>query len=610
MIKKVHDFHIPVMGTAFTIDTPYKIARFGISSVVSIGDDELCEAMRKHYSEKYNLTFTPYNKEDEADYRAKRITAYLDLLNDLTENQIANMKSEPFTSESDNTKYFEMLPDGHPMKGMFHQMEQSSGDEKQQLETQCRDFIKPGAIDVNIMTKLDRTNRDINNQELPDKYSDAVSALRGFANSKISAGIVFSAGFNRRLFANCEFVDDFYFHSGLQKKRIVLKVSDYRSSLIQGRFLAKKGIWVSEYRIESGLNCGGHAFASDGLLVGPILEEFKENLATLVQECRTICNDVLGKKSLPLVPENESSFVTYQGGIGTTNEQNFLMSYYNCTSTGWATPFLLVPEVTTLDNATRLLLEKATQDDCYLSGVSPLGVPFNTVKNTASDEQKLERIENGRPGSPCPKGHLISDTEFSKKPVCKASIFYQKRKVEQLKKLNLISDEYTEKFNKIVEKSCLCEDLAAPALIEYGMENKRPLKSTVCAGPNIAYYNKIVTLKEMIDHIYGRINLISDTNRPSFFIAELNMYIKYLANEIKQLTSQVTKLEIKRLSLFADNLFNGIQYYVDLTKNKFIETDDYKAKMLTELDAAKQKLQQLVDLNKTIFKAHLEAAIA
>ena len=97
---------------------------------------------------------------------------------------------------------------------------------------------------------------------------------------------------------------------------------------------------------------------------------------------------------------------------------------------------------------------------------------------------------------------------------------------------------------------------------------------------------------------------------PAFFIAELNMYIKYLANEIKQATSQLTKLEIKRLSLFADNLFNGIQYYVDLTKNKFTETDDYKARMLTELDAAKQKLQELVDTNKAVFKSRLEAAIA
>jgi len=38
---------------------------------------------------------------------------------------------------------------------------------------------------------------------------------------------------------------------GKYLKEIVLKVSDFRSALIQGKFLAKMGIWgVSEYRIE------------------------------------------------------------------------------------------------------------------------------------------------------------------------------------------------------------------------------------------------------------------------------------------------------------------------------------------------------------------------
>ena len=71
--------------------------------------------------------------------------------------------------------------------------------------------------------------------------------------------------------------------NGYLKKKIILKVSDYRSALIQGNFLAKKGLWVSEYRIESGLNCGGHAFATDGFLLGPILEEFKDKKEDLVE---------------------------------------------------------------------------------------------------------------------------------------------------------------------------------------------------------------------------------------------------------------------------------------------------------------------------------------
>ena len=38
-----HKFHIPVMGLAYTIDSPIKVARFGISSVISIVEDRLVE---------------------------------------------------------------------------------------------------------------------------------------------------------------------------------------------------------------------------------------------------------------------------------------------------------------------------------------------------------------------------------------------------------------------------------------------------------------------------------------------------------------------------------------------------------------------------------------
>ena len=38
-------------------------------------------------------------------------------------------------------------------------------------------------------------------------------------------------------------------------------------------FLAKKGLEVHEFRIESGLNCGGHAFASNGQLLPILLKE-------------------------------------------------------------------------------------------------------------------------------------------------------------------------------------------------------------------------------------------------------------------------------------------------------------------------------------------------
>ena len=38
MIKQ-HSFHIPVMGIAFTVDTPVKIAHLGLDSVIFIKPD-------------------------------------------------------------------------------------------------------------------------------------------------------------------------------------------------------------------------------------------------------------------------------------------------------------------------------------------------------------------------------------------------------------------------------------------------------------------------------------------------------------------------------------------------------------------------------------------
>ena len=83
---KTHTFQIPVMGIGFTIDTPLKVAPFGISSVISLGDDLLVERMREFYSKKFDFPFTEVTR-NEIDYRAKRITLYLNLMNRLVKNK-------------------------------------------------------------------------------------------------------------------------------------------------------------------------------------------------------------------------------------------------------------------------------------------------------------------------------------------------------------------------------------------------------------------------------------------------------------------------------------------------------------------------------------------
>ena len=42
-ISKNHTFYIPVMGTAFTADSPLKVAHYGINTVIALADDVLLE---------------------------------------------------------------------------------------------------------------------------------------------------------------------------------------------------------------------------------------------------------------------------------------------------------------------------------------------------------------------------------------------------------------------------------------------------------------------------------------------------------------------------------------------------------------------------------------
>ena len=53
--------------------------------------------------------------------------------------------------------------------------------DKKRIQDELRSQIRMGTIDVNIMTKLDRDNYDSDGQLLPNGFSDALSALRGYA---------------------------------------------------------------------------------------------------------------------------------------------------------------------------------------------------------------------------------------------------------------------------------------------------------------------------------------------------------------------------------------------------------------------------------------------
>ncbi|MCH7495695.1 MAG: hypothetical protein IH825_06355, partial [Candidatus Marinimicrobia bacterium] len=271
------------MGTGFTIDTPIRIAKLGISSVISIIDDMLIEQMRKFHAERVGEPYEEITRKSK-DSRVRRIRKYLNLVDRIVKKEVDSLRNSPFEPGSDITRYFKMLPDS-PLKDEYLRMlDEEDPKIREQMQNELREKAVPGSIDVNIMTKIDR-NGAKGNEDLPIGQSDALLALRAFAESTLNSSVIFSAGLNLRLYAYiANFADFFPNKLGEIKKRIILKVSDFRSGAIQGKFLAKKGLWVSEFRIESGLNCGGHAFATKGNLMGPILEEFKEQRDALKEK--------------------------------------------------------------------------------------------------------------------------------------------------------------------------------------------------------------------------------------------------------------------------------------------------------------------------------------
>ena len=136
--------------------------------------------------------------------------------------------------------------------------------------------------------------------------------------------------------------------------------------------------------------------------------------------------------------------------------------------------------------------------------------------------------------------------------------------------------------------------LGTSALIVNGLDTRVEGDGvSVCPGPNMAYFSKTVTLKEMTDHIYGRSNVISRTDRPNMFIKELSCYIDFLKVKIEGTKAPSTNEQEEYLLAFEKSLNEGIDYYYGLfadLKGRFERT---KADILNALDVGRETLSRL-----------------
>jgi len=111
----------------------------------------------------------------------------------------------------------------------------------------------------------------------------------------------------------------------------------------------------------------------------------------------------------------------------------------------------------------------------------------------------------------------------------------------------------------------------------------------------LVYFSKITSLKEMINHIYGKVNILNNRFRSNLFVNELRLYIDYLKGEIDKYQHDFTEKRSTHYRTFRDNLLLSIEYYRSIIPSiqqyPQMNMDDMKAVMA---DAEKTLLQLAV----------------
>lgn len=95
----------------------------------------------------------------------------------------------------------------------------------------------------------------------------------------------------------------------------------------------------------------------------------------------------------------------------------------------------------------------------------------------------------------------------------------------------------------------------------------------------------------MVDHIYGKVNLSLDPDRPHVFVKELQLYVKHLKSDIENAMPENGKKVEAYINKFKKNLSEGIAYYQEFKDSWSMENTLVLERVKAQLAEMKLNLQ-------------------
>ena len=94
----------------------------------------------------------------------------------------------------------------------------------------------------------------------------------------------------------------------------------------------------------------------------------------------------------------------------------------------------------------------------------------------------------------------------------------------------------------------------------------------------------------MVDHIYGRISLLSNPDRPHMFVREIELYLDYVGKEFRRFALGISARKESYFNEVKENLRSGIEYYEELVE-RLPKAD--RRRFADRLDGLRRAVQQI-----------------